>query len=203
MNKKITTLAFISLASITLGLASGVVTPAKAQEARSAKSARFDFGRNYWRHEEPRIPTAAPNPHAVRNGSVPMGSSFLGLDKQTLAKPIPQPQMNVQARPVGIQAVPSLAQHQPFNPFFGKPVEKAMPTPVAAQAKPMRFNKAPYRANKSVNAQLVKKPRHVSVPEIPVASYGQGMGYAPGPMVPGSAGGGMRTTTRVQGQILH
>lgn len=138
MKIKLTALATITLLSAALSCPQ----PAAAE----GRGARFDFAPNVWKQEanRPVAKSAAPEPiHSVKNGSVPQGSNFLGLDPQMLKpapKPVaPQPQMQVAASPSFAQATPQMAVPKvSFNSAFGKPAGQigtpGRLTPVVASA---------------------------------------------------------------------
>src|SRR4029434_4720188 len=133
MKIKLTALAITTL--VTAAFAS--IQPASAQGG----GARFKFAPQTYRMEE------APKPkgyglgqaHNVKSGSVPTGTSFLGLDPNMLkpaVKPVaPQPQMQVAATPSFTPVTPQIAVPKAnFNSAFGKPAGQPPQLPVVASA---------------------------------------------------------------------
>ncbi len=134
MKIKLTALAITAL----VAAAFATVQPASAQN-----NARFKFAPNIYRHEEVRSPKASGPVHSVKNGSVPTGTSFLGLDPNMLKpapKPVapqPQPQMQVAATPSFSQVTPQIAvPRASFNSNFGRPAGQLAPpqVPLVASA---------------------------------------------------------------------
>lgn len=186
--------------------------PSKAEPG----SARFSFAPNVWKQEQARLPQPE---HNVRDGSVPVGSKFLGLDPQMLAKPkLPQ----VAARPAFTQVTPQMLPPKgQFDSAFGTP--EALPTqtkkaevPQVAQAQtltPVQTKaNSPRRASRgghaktAVHAQLMNKPKAnglAAQPAEQIASYDKNFGYVPGSVLPSSVSDGLSRRTEVQGKILR
>lgn len=159
MKIKLTALAITAL--VTAAFAS--VQPASAQG-----NARFKFAPNYFKQEEPRTPPRHTGPvHSVKSGSVPTGTSFLGLDPTMLKpapKPVaqPQPQMQVAATPSFSQAIPQIAVPKAaFNTNFGKPAGMTPQVPVVASA-PVAQPPLPQVAT----AQSLPMPKAVHKPAV-------------------------------------
>lgn len=182
MKIRIASLALISI----LALSMAAIQPAAAEGG----NARFRFAANVWRQEgvAPRSHRAVEPVHSVRNGAVPTGKSFLGLDANMLQKPqpVPQvvPQMQVAAQPSFTQAVPQLAVPKTnFNHAFGKPQslnqplvahapapltapvgqmaqpQAIRPAPAAPAKKPVVASKAPSRVTKDVSGRIASRPK--------------------------------------------
>jgi hypothetical protein len=179
-------------------------------------SARFSFAPNVWKQEQARMPQPE---HSVRDGSVPVGSKFLGLDPQMLAKPkLPQ----VAVRPAFTQVTPQMLPPKgQFDAAFGTP--ESLPTqakkaevPKVAQAQSLPLHNqahSPRRAvsrgghaKTAVHAQLVNKPKATGLAAPPaeqIASYDKNFGYVPGSFLPSSASDGLSRHTEVQGKLLR
>lgn len=114
----------------------GFVSLAGSQSASAREGgARFNYAPNTYSLEGPVVRRAAEPMHSVKSGSVPRGSSFLGVDPQMLTKapPAPVPQLVPQAVPQTTAQV--MPKHTPFDiNAFGKPI--SAPPPVIAQAPP-------------------------------------------------------------------
>lgn len=168
MKIKIATLAIFSLAA-------GFVTT-QAADAAESRGARFNFGKNYWSVEEPRLPvTHTPaTPHSVRNGAVPKGTSFLGLEPHMLAKPAaaPQVQTQVEARPSIAQATPQMGiPKTSFNPAFGK-APGLNPPPVVASLPPAAPNMPQMTAQgQQLKPQEKANPARAMAPAKPVVAH--------------------------------
>jgi hypothetical protein len=202
MNTKITTIAIASL------VATGIVAahPANAQEAQN-RGARFDFAPSVWKKEMgPTIPHISDGPaHSVKMGGVPQGSSFLGLDKQDLAKPAPVATTQVAIRPVS----PPTA----FQNAFGKPVSPVVasmpPQAQVAIARHLPAHKSSVLANKSVNGKLLSPHKVVGQSAGPalaaksIDSYPKNVGYIPGTYVPSMSDSGMNSRSDVHGVLIN
>ncbi len=189
---------FLTLTALALSAMSFIaVNPAHAQ-----KSARFQFAPNTWKQEEPKVPEMS---HAVKHGSVPQGSKFLGLDPSMLEKPKSREQ--VALRPAFTTVTPKIE----FNSAFGQPaIPAAELKPVVAQAKclPRKAQARPLVAHHgrhatSVNAKLLKRkaPSALDAPS-QIASYDKNVGYAPGTYLPATAGDGFQRHADVHGRLL-
>lgn len=191
---------FLTLSALTLSAMSLIaVNPANAQQ----RGARFNFTPNYWKQEEPRIPEMT---HAVKHGSVPQGSKFLGIDPSDLQKPKSQEQ--VAARPTFTTVTPQIQ----FNSAFGQPaipaaevkpmIAKALCKPKTAQARPLVAHHG--RHATSVNAKLLKRkaPSALDATPATIASYDKNVGYAPGTYLPATASDGFQRHADVHGKVL-
>jgi hypothetical protein len=166
---------------------------------------------------------------AVRPGSMP-GSNILGLNPEMLAKP-PAPAIvhtfaQTMARPVVAakmtSAAPKLlapavppAPLQAFMKGFGSPISTAPPV-VAALPQPQQPQAArpsaplkPTATHATTNTNIAwHHPRHPvgssagSAGNLPIASYGQGVGYTPGSFTVAHSSGGINTNTAVSGVIV-
>jgi hypothetical protein len=215
-NELITNLIVATGISFGIGL---VVTaiPVCAQAAPApthAGGARFEFAPNYFKHEENNAPLpAAANKGTGGNGSVPKGgSSVLGISPKMLEKPTVV-QTTVAATPSFTQPAPATPPvNTPAASNFGKP---AAATPAVAQAKAGNFGKpvsakpSSLNSDKEVSGKLLHHPMHYKVPAKGLAatpkaldSYGNGMGYAPGPIVQPTTPGAS-TTQDVYGKLLR
>jgi hypothetical protein len=190
MNIKIFAMSALALSAMLM-----TVNPANAQ-----KSARFSFAPQYYKMEESKIPEMS---HAVKHGSVPQGSKFLGLDPSMLEKPKSREQ--VAARPSFTPVAPQI----PFNSAFGQPaIPPAEVKPAMAQAKCKPMKARPVLAHRghhttSVNAKLVKRkaPSALDAPAH-IASYDKNVGYAPGTYLPTTATDGYQRHADVHGTLL-
>lgn len=184
---------------------------ANAQEGGGAPSQRWHFAPNVYAVEQPTGPkhhyaSYSPATRTVTTGSVPKGSSFLGINpailKPRMPAPIPQPIVTAQVVPAH------------FDNAFGKPMT-ASPTalpltanPAAAMAQPKaaapRVSHPSRSHAQSVNGRLRTpvQPRALSASPRAIASYGQGNGYTPGYNTP-SAGSGYSTSTAVSASLRH
>lgn len=175
-------------------LAISQIQPAYGHEDKSPPPApgmnRFDYAPNFYANDRPtgRRPQSF-NP-SVYQGSMPKGSSFLGLGPQMLnpsAQPTFQPPSTI------MSATPSLRVPATFRKQFGAPL-----TAVALPIKglPSKANKIPQQpalkpsrsmhSTRSVVATLKKKRPAVAIASAPakhIEGYG-GTGYAPGAYVP-------------------
>lgn len=193
----------LQLTLILVALSGVALQEASAQE----RTARFKFPPNYYKIEQPRVPAEMmatrhnnnhqPN-HAVRHGSMPQSSSFLGVTPDMVQPTEATPVVTAQA------FVPATS----FQPSFGKPVVPMQAKPAALQpaqqkaaSKPAStVKKAPVKVHKSVSG-IVRKPTSAPSANSAVASYGNNFGYAPGAYVP-SQSGSMTTKKDVFGRVL-
>lgn len=191
MNIKYFAMSALALSAILLS-----VNPANAQ----GKSARFDFAPQYYKLEEPKVPTMT---HSVQHGSVPKGSNYLGIDPSMLPK---KAQEQVAARPAFTTVTPKIE----FNSAFGQPaIPPAEVKPMMAQAKSKPLTARPVIAHRghhttSVNAKLMKKkaPSALDATPAQLASYDKNVGYAPGTYLPTTASDGYQRNANVHGKIL-
>jgi hypothetical protein len=204
MNVKLVALSTISLASL-----SALLQPALAERGRTA---RFDFAPNIYRNEELRVPQEhySSAPHLTRSameGKVPHGTSFLGVDPQLLARPIPAAVTSTQVA----MRVPTVTVSSPFKSSFGAPAQAALP--LAPQAKAAQAGKLPAQpashASRHVNGVLLSHKRPLAQaarPALalakPVESYGRNFGYVPGQYVPIKSSSGWSATRDVFGKLL-
>lgn len=185
-----------------------------AQPAAQADppSARFKYPVNYWKMEGATGPGAqpayTPPPRTVNSGSVPKGSSILGINPKMLAKHAP-PVAVISSQPVNNASGVPL-----FNNMFGSPkTGNALPL-TAAPAKITPIAQAPYKvakhtSNSGVNGHLRTKPapRYIARAGGParINSYGN-QGYTAGSTMPinsfGAGGGGQRSSSTVNGKVL-
>ena len=214
--------SFLSLAILAIAAAGTLsVQSVSAQEGQQRPGARFNYAPNVYKVEQPRIPQAAfpVENHAVRHGSMPKGSNFLGLDPQVLARPA---QTQVAARPATMnvtprafipQAVPQVA----FNPSFGTPFQATpMQAPAMAAMAPGRMaapaaKSAPVHVahkrtscrhvNTAVSGRIATHPRKAQ-PAM-AAAYAPGFGYTPGGHLPSQASGGANGSGEVHGRIVR
>ena len=196
MNIKFLTLTALALSAMSLI----AVNPANAQ---GKSSARFNFAPNYYKMEEPKVPEMT---HAVKHGSMPQGSKFLGLDPSMLEKPKSREQVAV--RPATTTVTPKIE----FNSAFGQPaipaaevkpmVAKALCKPRTAQARPLVAHHGHHAT--SVNAKLMKRKAPSALDATPsqIASYDKNVGYAPGTYLPTTAGDGYQRQADVHGRLL-
>jgi hypothetical protein len=204
----------VSLVSIAT-IASSMQT-ASAQESRGA---RFNYAPNVWRSESVRLPKGYGNPpaaHTVQAGAVPSGN-LLGVDPTMLTKPAPPPVVATQ--PAMMSVTPRMFAPVPtakasFNPMFGSPQVAHLPpsVPQQAAAMPMPMKAAPAthapvvaHRSQGISGRLLTPNRHNVVPRSAapaVASYPTNFGYSPGPLLPSSSSGGMRTSTSLNGVII-
>lgn len=191
-----------------------------AQEQAQRPGARFSYAPNVYKVEQPRMPHgygAAPSPHAVKQGSMPQSSNFLGLDPSDLQRPA---QQQVAARPAATNVasrafIPKAVPQVAFNPSFGSPFQA--PAPAIAQAAPPLHmaapasHKAPVIAksnktarrhvNTAVSGRLASRPRS-SQPAM-AASYGNGFGYMPGGQLPSRTSGNSNSRNEVYGRFIN
>lgn len=186
---------FFAMSALALSAIFVTVNPANAQ-----KSARFTFAPQYYKMEESKIPEMT---HAVKHGSVPQGSKFLGLDPSMLEKPKSREQ--VAARPSFTTVTPKIE----FNSAFGQPaIPAAEVKPMMAQAKCKPMKARPVLAHRghhttSVNATLMKRKAPSVLDATPsIASYDKNVGYAPGTYLPTTATDGYQRHADVHGTLL-
>lgn len=190
-------------------------------------SARFSFAPNIWKGgvksagtPEPPITRQKPQWHEVKIAkavpSVPHDASFLGLDQQTLARPIqsvaPIATTQIAIVPTYVQILPQMSAKpmtQAFKSAFGQPIneaKKAAPQLAMAHTLPV--------AVQSVNAHIISpKVKKISrvrqssllahANSLSSDSYGKNFGYVPGPSLFNGDGANVTTTTEVRGQIIH
>lgn len=225
MKRKFRTSAILSLL-----LASCVfIAPVRAEGG----SARFNFAPNVWGAESvPRHQRRAVDPvHTVRSGSVPSGSSFLGLDRDMLQKPVPppMPQVQVAATPSFTRVTPQAAiPRGEFSSQFGKPGSLDTPTIAHVPQAPSNLPQMAKAKVLSAKPGAAKKSKwHNSTQDVygtiakvappkgnsgkagilaqagnGVDSYGKNFGYVPGPYLPSPSADGLRTSTTVYGQLI-
>jgi hypothetical protein len=168
---------------------------------------------------------------AVQPGSMP-GKNILGLSPEMLAKPpapaIVHTFAATMARPVVAakmaSAAPKLlapavppAPLQAFMKGFGSPISTAPPvvaalptTPQPLAARPSAPSK-PSATHATTSTNIAWTPQHRRHPAgssagqanaLPIASYGNGVGYQPGSFTVAHSSGGMSTNTAVSGVIV-
>jgi len=210
----------LSLISVTaLGAVNAQVAHAEPKEG----GARWTFAPNIYRTEQARVPKEMDGPRAVRAGSVPQGSNFLGLDPAMLSKPTPQ----VAAKPITVPIaqvsnklfIPGTS----YKPSFGSPVQPAKaepmkmavlppgagsPIPMTAPpvAKPVAVPvhaSAPRHIHTAVSGSIRKphKSHGESAPPAVAASYSSG--YMPGGSLPAQSGAGSIADSKVSGRVLR
>jgi hypothetical protein len=224
MNIKVTAFAIVSL------IAAGTLSVLPA----NAKGARFDFAPNTFGGEVFKSRHGGYVPvHAVSHGSMPHGSSFLGVDPRILAKPAPPPP-SPQAQQMATQIAMPIAQVTPrmipqpkaqFNNAFGAPIGTAKPPiiaqapvpmaapvlPQVAVAKPLIVAKKPVARvahNSNVSGKIIRRaPKHtpaaVASAGNGIQSYGNNFGYQSGGFVPVSSGSGYSAVPSVHGRIMR
>lgn len=221
---------FAILSTIAIIAASSTVQSAEAQ------GARFKYAPNVYKMEEARVPAGygqpAPSNHSVTHGSMPKGSSLLGIDPTMLAAR-PRPQQMARGPRVApiaqtqLSGIPSFTSAVPMlNPFapvankgqFGQPlgsspVVASLPPqarPQVAQAKPL----APASTNNSLNGRvnLPKRTNNLRGRIVPPArglAAKQGspiQSYGNNFYQAGSTvptGSGISTNTNVSGRIIY
>lgn len=205
----------VSLVSIAT-IASAMQT-ASAQESRGA---RFNYAPNVWKSEGVRLPKGYGNPpaaHTVQAGAVPSGN-LLGVDPTMLTKPAPPPVVATQPAMMSVtprMSVPVPTAKASFNPMFGTPQVAHLPpsVPQQAAAMPMPMKAAPAthapvvvaRHTQGLSGRMLTHPvRHIAPASATpaVASYPTNFGYSPGPLLPSSSSGGMKTSTALSGVII-
>lgn len=208
------------------------ITSMQEANAQESRGARFNFAPNVWKAEEPRMPrgyNAMPQ-HAVRNGAVPKGNDFLGLDNIPASRPTP-PQVAPIAR-TNVAAVPYIPRTQasvqpsPFNPAFGNPLSAtpARPltpqvaqtpaplTPPARAAQPVLAKAAPagrpasigrrHHTTTGVSGRLASRPKPSGAAATPQAlSYDRG--YVPGGSIAAANSGAGNASGTVSGRVLN
>lgn len=211
---------FYLISVLTIATVGLLGAPAQAQEKRGA---RFDFAPNYFKTEQPRVPSFAEGPSKVKQGAMPRSSGFLGLDPQMLSSR-PQPLPQVAARP----AVPSVSSRAfipktAFQSSFGQPVQPlqagqpiamtpnapvrmpqmAAPTAARIAAAPRHPRSSGHRPAHSIATSVagkLKTPTHTT-PEM--ATYGPNVGYVPGEHLPAvQTGSGTSSRADVHGRII-
>jgi hypothetical protein len=202
------------------------IAPAKAEPPQEG-NARWHFQPTLYRLEQPRMPHSyepAPIPISnVHEGSVPKGSSLLGID------PVPQVATSAPRVAPLVQATmkpsPGFTQlvvpqkNQAFNQAFGKPVTPvtatlpktatplALPTPSKPAHALPKIASAP-SASHDLHGTLLTPQKHRSLTPVVahalplkhIETYG-GEGYAPG-FLPAHEGSGMSSTTAVSGVLI-
>lgn len=162
---------------------------------------RWKFAPHTYKLETPTGPGAGhysgPVPTA-HHGSVPKGSSFLGIDPGML-QPRPRAQAPVVQPMVAARPLPQPS----FNNAFGKPMAPAA-LPATAMSLPMSKPAVAQRSTSNLSGRV--RPRRAAGPSIarahsmPVAqSYGSG--YQPGNTAPTSGGWGGSASTAVSGVV--
>jgi hypothetical protein len=201
------------LSVMSLFAVANIALPAAQAQEASAPSQRWHFAPNVYRVEQPTMPknyaSYSPATRTVTTGSVPKGSSFLGINPAILKPrpvapaPMPQPVVTAQLRPAT------------FNNSFGKPIAAAptelpltaapagaLPQPKAAA--PARIAHAPVHHASWDGRATLRKP-HVPSSQMassqPIATYGQGHGYEVGVNTPSASGGSYGASTQVSGVL--
>lgn len=154
----------ITLATVAAaGCLAVLATPANAQ------GARFVYAPNTWGTEQTpkksRYLQQMQPMTSVGHGSMPKGSTFLGVDPTMLPKkPQPAPQVQTNAFPTMTAGSPRVMPQQkpaPFNPAFGAPPALAMhnPAPVPNMTAPnSQFGSphTPQTTSQGVSARMQK-----------------------------------------------
>lgn len=205
---------------------------ASAQE--NSRGARFNYAPNIWKAEEPIMPRSMrmQPQHAVRNGAVPKGNDFLGLDNIPThrAQPTVAPIVtasNVQAVPTIPRTTAQYVPKQAFNPSFGNPLSATpaqplvpqvahtpAPLPVPARAAQPQVAKAipvgrPVSAGRrhhtasNVSGRIASRPKPSGAAAAPQAlSYDRG--YVPGGSIAAAnSGAGRNSNATLNGRVLN
>ncbi len=222
---------FAILSTIAIIAASSTVQSAEAQ------GARFKYAPNVFKMEEARMPAGygqpAPSQHSVSHGSMPKGSSLLGIDPTMLARRPQQIARGPRVAPIAQQNVNStlgFANPVPMlNPFaqvankgqFGQPlgsspVVASLPPqarPQVAQAKPLAPASAgsnlsgrinPRRSSNNVSGRRLPTARGLAAkPGSPIQSYGNNNFYQSGPTAPTGSSVTTSATGSVYGRVLY
>lgn len=201
------------LSVMSLFAVANIALPAAQAQEAAAPSQRWKFAPNVYTIEQPIMPkhyaSYSPATRTVTTGSVPKGSSFLGINPAILKPrpvapaPMPQPVVTAQLRPAT------------FNNSFGKPIAAApteLPlTAAPAQALPSSKAATPARIAQShprhsavgnVSGRLRTRPVPASQMARPqITSYGPNTGYIPGISTPSASGGSYGASTQVSGVL--
>lgn len=201
------------LSVMSLFAVANIALPAAQAQEASAPSQRWHFAPNVYRVEQPTMPknyaSYSPATRTVTTGSVPKGSSFLGINPAILKPrpvapaPMPQPVVTAQLRPAT------------FNNSFGKPIAAAptelpltaapagaLPQPKAAAPAHIAQSHPRHSAVGNVSGRLRTRPVPASQMARPqIASYGPNTGYIPGISTPSASGGGYSSSATVNGVL--
>jgi hypothetical protein len=152
-------------AALLLGFLSvSCMVPAFARGDEEPPSARFHFGKSYWRAEQDRIPPAMcaaasrPVPHSVAAGEVSLPPN-MGIDPSMFAKPL-------------VATIPASPLQNAFR--FGAPRQIPATVPIVMKATSVKRLEPSRPRPQCVRA----RPRHHEAPApLGALAYKPGMGY--------------------------